>query len=138
MADRTRAFNWNGGSSNSQSGTGFPSYGTSAPAAVSLLVIPAHYLLGFHAANLTGNALWVQVFDASAQPASTTVPLRSYPIASAGAAASTGLGGGTLDIDFPGDGRYFQTGIVLAFSSVASVLEIASVASTGLFDVQFQ
>lgn len=138
MADRTRAFNWNGGSSLSQSGTGFPSYATSAPAAVSALAIPAHFLVGFHAANLTANPLWVQVFDASALPASTTVPLRSYPIGSVGAAASTGLGGGTLDVDFPGDGRYFETGIVLAFSSLASVLEIASIASTGLFDAQFQ
>lgn len=138
MTDKARWFNWNGGSSNSQiasAGT-FPSYTTSAPVATSVAVIPAHYLGGFHAYNTASVPLFIQLFDASAQPASAAVPLRVYPIASAGAQASTGLGGGYLDVDF-GDGRFFQTGVVIALSSLASVLEIASV-GTMLLDLQFQ
>ncbi len=126
MTDRARAFNWNGGASLSA----VPGYSTSAPAAGTTFIIPGHWLLGFHLVNLVSVPLWAQIFDGTSQPASAAVPLSTWPIASAGVS-------GTLDVVFPGDGRYFGSGAIVTFSSLASVLETPSLGSTGLLDAQY-
>lgn len=130
MADRTRAFNWNGGASLSA----VPGYSTSAPAATSVEVIPAHFLHGLHAYNLASVPLFVQLFDGISVPAAGAIPLRSYPIPSTGALASTGLGGGTLDVDV--GGRFFSAGIVVGLSSVGTSFVVASV-GTMYLDAQY-
>jgi len=90
------------------------------------IVVPGRIVVyGFTVYNTKASAQFVNVFDASALPADTAVPLFSLPVAANNVVA----------LAFTPRGRQFQTGLVLCNSSTDATKTIGSVDC--FFDAQF-
>lgn len=90
------------------------------------LVVPGNIVVyGFIVYSTKGSAQYLNVFNASALPADTAVPIFSWPLA-----ANNGVGFG-----YQPNGRHFTSGLVLCNSSTDATKTIGS--ADCFFDVQY-
>ncbi len=92
----------------------------------SSVVVPGRIVVyGFTAYSSKASAQWIQVFDANAVPAESSVPLFVWNLAT-----HSGVG-----FAWQPNGRQFQTGLVLCNSSTEATKTLGS--ADCFFDVQF-
>lgn len=78
-------------------------------------------VLGFGVDNTSSSTVYVQLFDSTAKPANSSVPIRSWPL----------LANTSLDIMFETHGRWFGAGCWIVGSSTETTLTILT--SVALF-----
>ena len=103
-----------------------PPLNSYANAKLASLIVPGNLLVyGFTVYSTKASAQFLNVFNASALPADTAVPLFSWPLA-----ANNGVG-----FSWAPNGRRFHAGLVLCNSSTDATKTIGS--ADCFFDVQY-